>query len=276
LYDHEQPVAGAYVAAVVALPFWTGVGTPVIRGVDGRQAVEKHYRGVTITDTERDEIRQTITEDLRERITTARQEIDRCQGVLEEVKEQERKLLNMHYEDRVSSEFFDDEQTRLRQRRQDAEALIARLNVNHDDVTATLDLALEIVGEDLHDLYQRADDTVRRLLNQALFKALYVCEETITAAELTGPFAALYDLHKTRSTLSPAAPRTPRRPSSPARCPRTPKPPRPGGNGGFWTLVRLTTFLVPPSGVEPGSTAVRGRVLGKAIKRATSNSPSMG
>jgi hypothetical protein len=77
----------------------------------------------------------------------------------------------MHYEDRISSELFDDEQTRLRQRRQDAEALIARLNVDHDDVTATLDLALEILTEDLHELYQRADDTVRRLLNQALFQS---------------------------------------------------------------------------------------------------------
>ncbi len=44
------------------------------------KAIEEHYRGVTITDTERDEIRRAITEDLGERITTTRQEIDRCQG----------------------------------------------------------------------------------------------------------------------------------------------------------------------------------------------------
>jgi hypothetical protein len=35
LYDHEQPAAGADVSAVVALTSGTGVGTPVIRGVDG-------------------------------------------------------------------------------------------------------------------------------------------------------------------------------------------------------------------------------------------------
>jgi hypothetical protein len=36
LYDHEQPAAGADVSAVVALPSWTGIRTPMIRGVYGR------------------------------------------------------------------------------------------------------------------------------------------------------------------------------------------------------------------------------------------------
>jgi Recombinase zinc beta ribbon domain len=131
-------------------------------------AIENHYHGVTITEAERQEIREAITIDLGGRAATTQREIDRCHGVLEEVREQERKLLNMHYEDRITDELFDDEQARLRHRRQDAETLIDRLNLSFDDITETLDLALEILSEDLHDLYQRADDTVRRLLNQAL------------------------------------------------------------------------------------------------------------
>jgi site-specific DNA recombinase len=168
--------------------------------------VENHYRSVALTDTERQAVREAITRDLGERAATAQQEIDRCNSVLEEVKEQERKLLHMHYDDRITGELFDDERTRLQRRRHDAETLIARLSVSHQDIATTLDLALEIVGEDLHDLYQRADDTVRRLLNQALFKALYFGDETVINAELTEPFAALRDLRDAIQSLPTSTP----------------------------------------------------------------------
>ncbi len=157
-------------------------------------AIEDHYATVSLTEAERDEVRQAISSDLGERVATAKQEIDRCRGVLQEIREQERKLLNMHYEDRITSELFDEEQARLRLRRQDAKALIARLNLSYGDIAETLDYALEIVGDDLHDLYLRADDSIRRLMNQAIFQSLYVCDETITTAELAGPFAELRDL----------------------------------------------------------------------------------
>jgi hypothetical protein len=225
-------------------------------------AVETHYTTITITEAERDEIRQAISTDLGERVATAKHEIDRCRSVLREVREQERKLLNMHYEDRITNEFFDDEQTRLRHQREDAEALITHLNLSYQDIAETLDLALEIISEDLHDLYQRADDTVRRLLNQAPFNALYICDETITKADLAGPFAELRALHNTlRGTTN--ATRTPHQPPpSPARSPKTPRPPRPGGNGGLWTLVRLATLGNSGVRSHPSYAGLNGAVAG--------------
>jgi site-specific DNA recombinase len=172
-------------------------------------AVEDHYATVPFSDAEREEIRKVIATDLGERVTTAKQEIDRCQGVLKEVTEQERKLLHMHYEDRISADLFDDEQTRLRMQRHDAEALIDRLNLGYDDVAGTLALALDILGEDLHDLYLRGDHTIRRLINQAIFNGLFVCDETITQADLAEPFAqlrALYNAIRGISSISDPAP----------------------------------------------------------------------
>src|SRR5206468_4097829 len=113
---------------------------------------------------------------------TAETEIKRCEGVLAEVREQERKLLHVHYQERISDELFDDEQARLRRELQDAEVLIARLNLRYEDIAATLELALEILGIDLEDLYGRADDTIRRLMNQAIFAALCVCDEEVVGA----------------------------------------------------------------------------------------------
>jgi site-specific DNA recombinase len=172
-------------------------------------AVEEHYAGISFSEAEREEIRKAITDDLGERVATAKQEIDNCRGVLKQLKEEERKLLNMHYQDRISGELFDEEQARIRLRRQDAEAVIARLNVSYDDIAATLDLALEIIGEDLHDLYRRGDDTIRRLINQAIFNALFICDETITAAELAEPFAELRTLHNAIRGIPETAPASP-------------------------------------------------------------------
>jgi site-specific DNA recombinase len=155
-------------------------------------AVENHYRTVVLSDAERDEIRRSLAEDLGERLTTARQEVDRCKGVLEDVKEQERKLLHMHYEDRITGELFDDEQARLRREREAAESLIKRLDLGYQDIQDTLDLALEIISDDLHGLYRRADDTVRRLINQAIFKAIYIHDDEVVHAELAVPFAQLH------------------------------------------------------------------------------------
>ena len=216
-------------------------------------AIENHYRGVTITEAERQKIREALTIDLGERAATTQQEIDRCHGVLEEVREQERKLLNMHYEDRITDELFDDEQARLRHRRLDAETLIDRLSVSFDDITATLEIALEILGEDLHDLYQRADDTVRRLLNQALFKSLYVCEELISADELTGPFAALRDLrdaiHRLPSSTPYPAPAT----ATASTLPHNANAPVPSREREHLDVGSISELMVGAAGFEPAT-----------------------
>jgi hypothetical protein len=215
-------------------------------------AIEAHNAHVTLTDAERDEIRETVTHDLSDRATIAQQEIDRCQHVLHEIKEQERKLLHMHYEDRITSELFDDEQTRLRHRRQDAETLVARLNLGYQDIAATLDLALEIISEDLPDLYQRADNPIRRLINQAIFNALYVCDETITNVELTGPFAALRELRDTIHSGTTPYPVPATVASTP---PQDAKSPGPGWERGLLDAGSISEVLVEPTDLKSNRVA---------------------
>jgi site-specific DNA recombinase len=214
-------------------------------------AIEAHYAGVSLSQAEREQIRQAITKDLDEKVATAQQEIARCQSVLEEIKEQERKLLHMHYEDRISGELFDSEQARIRERRKDAEALIARLSVRHEDITATLDLALEILGEDLPELYRRADETIRRLINQAIFNALFVCDETITDAELAEPFAALRALHAAIRALPSSAESLAERCQRRQRCPATAEGPDPDRGREPSRVGSISEHLVRRVGVEP-------------------------
>jgi site-specific DNA recombinase len=222
-------------------------------------AVEDHYATVPFSETEREEIRQSITADLNERATTAQQEIDRCQGVLQEVKEQERKLLHMHYQDRISGELFDDEQARIRRERQDAEALIARLNLRYDDIATTLDLALETLNEDLHDLYHRGDDTIRRLINQAIFKALFICDETITQADLAEPFAELRALHNAIRGIPDSTPDPMPTGASADAAPKDAKGPVPLGEREPFDVGSISNVMVEPAGIEPATSCLQRR-----------------
>jgi site-specific DNA recombinase len=219
-------------------------------------AIEDYYAGVPFSEAEREEIRQAITIDLGERAATAQQEIDRCRGVLQEIKAQERKLLHMHYEDRITSELFDDEQTRLRHRRQDAEMLIDRLNLSFDDINETLDLALEILGEDLHDIYLRADDSIRRLINQALFNALFVCDETITKTDLAGPFAELRTFHNTLRGIISTTPNPTPATALASTLPQNAKVPVPWGEREPLDVGSISNVLVELAGIEPATSCM--------------------
>jgi site-specific DNA recombinase len=157
----------------------------------------------------------------------------------------------MHYEDRISGELFDDEQTRIRERRKDAETLIARLSVRHEDIAATLDLALEIISDDLHQLYRRAEDSIRRLINQAIFKALYVCDEAITEAELAEPFAALRTLHDAIRALPNSAGTLAGRRQRRQRCPAKTKGPDPYRGREPFRVGSISEHLVRMRGLEP-------------------------
>jgi site-specific DNA recombinase len=146
---------------------------------------------------------------------------------------------------------FDEEQTRIRERRKDAEELIARLSVSYEDIAATLELALETLGDDLHQLYRRADDTIRRLINQAIFNALFVCDETITEAEFAEPFAALRALHAAirglPASAGPLAERRRRR----QRCPEDAKGPDPYRDRDLFRVGSISEVLVRMRGLEP-------------------------
>jgi hypothetical protein len=86
-----------------------------------------------------------------------------------------------------------------------AEAIIARLNVRHEDLTEALNLMLGVFERDLHDLYLRANVTQRRLINQAIFKAIWVHHEDVERVELNSPFEEARAIAEAARTAEQAA-----------------------------------------------------------------------
>ena len=95
-----------------------------------------------------------------------------------------------HYADRISESLFAAEEARIRRERIAANELVARLDVKHDLLLETLDIALGLT-EDIQAAYCRAEPTERRLFNQAFFERLEIDSEEISGRQLAEPFAQL-------------------------------------------------------------------------------------
>ena len=171
-------------------------------------------------------MQNAVEADLANLAWVSSEEIDRCNTVLAGLKEQERKLLNKHYADEISDELFSDEQARIKRERADTEVIVARLTVSHDDLLEMLALALRLASFDLQDLYRRSTPQIRRLMNQAIFEAIWVSHDEVERSRLTSP---LRETHELAGAVGPDSGRDRH------RRPRKPQSPRPGVGGfGRW------------------------------------------
>jgi DNA invertase Pin-like site-specific DNA recombinase len=168
-------------------------------------AIEAHYATVRLSADEQARVRRAMTEHLSGLIETSRQELARCKGVQQRLKREERALLNKHYEDKVSDELYNEEYERIKRERLQVEAIVSRLTLDHDDLQATLERALDLVGQDLQDLYLRAKPESRRLMNQAIFEYIWIDREEVQASQLANPIAELKAVARSRSEKDPAS-----------------------------------------------------------------------
>ncbi len=152
------------------------------------EAIERYYHSIRMSEQDLKRVRRAMETNLVGAKEVFDREIQRCQGVLDRIKDEERKLLHMHYQDQVSEELFAEEQQRMRQQRKDAETIIAGLTMDADDLKINFDLALQLIGSDLASAYAAAPPHLRRVMNQAIFKAIYLSHDEATGAKLASPF----------------------------------------------------------------------------------------
>ena len=151
-------------------------------------AVENHYKTIKLSPERCERVVGLIEEHLAKLADTSKQELSRCDALLAGLKEQERKLLDKHYKDEISDKLFAEESARIKHERTDAQAITTRLNVHHDELSKFVALVLRVATADLHDLYLRAKPYVRRLMNQAIFEAIWILDEDTLRSKLASPF----------------------------------------------------------------------------------------
>ena len=102
------------------------------------------------------------------------------------------KLLHLHYADAVPMDLFAQEQRRITRELENAQQHLAEITLAFDVIENHMERALEL-AEDCHAAYVDADDSVRRLFNQAFFDRLVVHEDGVVTHELAEPFKLLLD-----------------------------------------------------------------------------------
>lgn len=121
---------------------------------------------------------------------------------------QEHNLINLAADDalpkaKINSKIRDIE----RQRRHLTERL-TETNEDISDSARLIEVGLKLL-ENPQEPYRRCDDEQRRLLNQAIFQALYIEDGQVTDHDLKQPFARLHDIQRAQQPTHSDKPHPP-------------------------------------------------------------------
>jgi site-specific DNA recombinase len=137
------------------------------------EQVERLYERIRLSEAEAVALRAFVVESL----DAQRSELESLQAVerrrLESLKGQQQRLLQAHYADAVPLKLFKDEQERITRESKAAEAVLAEGHQEREQVIEHLD-GLLVLLTDCADLYKRAPDRVRRMMNQVFFTKVLV------------------------------------------------------------------------------------------------------
>ena len=114
-------------------------------------------------------------------------ELSGLQKEKEKLEHKRKKLLEAHYSDAIPLSLLKSEQAEITKRLNIIEHDIKMHDTAYEEVRRSLTLALDLI-ENCGQAYRQADDTTKRLLNQAIFKGFYIYNEGEIKAELAEPF----------------------------------------------------------------------------------------
>lgn len=163
---------------------------PYHRLDDLEASVADYYRTVTLSQAEREVLRDNLLGQLDQLATVKSTDLDAVAHELQSLRSQERKLLEAFYADSISPDLFHDEQRRLRRERIATEHKQEQVSSDLDVVRTNVDLNVGLTV-DPSEAYRRADPRMRRLMNQGYFSALYVDQGDIVAGLMQPVFDEL-------------------------------------------------------------------------------------
>jgi hypothetical protein len=129
-------------------------------------------------------------------LQTAKRETARHAGRLQELQHQQQKLLHLFYKGAVAEEVLTAEQKGIEVERSEARRWGQTADKDVNDIHQAFREALRLL-ENPRIAYKSATPQVRRLLNQALFKALLIRDEDVMDAE---PTAWVAEIHRLAGT----------------------------------------------------------------------------
>ena len=152
--------------------------------------VEEHYDTVQPSNELLGQLRNLILDEMLLQQTSAEQEHHVQERRRTQLLDEQAKLLQAHYADAVPLDLMKSEQKRINTELAAIEERLRATSLRSEEVEANLNQALAL-AENWAAAYRDAGPTIRRQMNQAIFKKIYVDDEGGVTSEFSEPFELL-------------------------------------------------------------------------------------
>ncbi len=171
--------------------------TPHIHVGRLEEAVEEHYATIRFAPRFLQEVRAHLATTIEDEQAAARLLHVQLTAELKALDDKEENLLDLAADGDLPQGKIKARLKDIKRRRQHLTERLGRASGELSEAARLVEAALTLL-EDPQALYLRCDEQQRRMLNQAIFQALYVEEDKITGYELKEPFARLHALQAGR------------------------------------------------------------------------------
>jgi site-specific DNA recombinase len=159
---------------------------------DVERRVEGLWCSQEISDLDRVEIAAFVRSELSSMNEQAAAEADRQRRRIDQLEDEQHRLLQAHYADAIPIELLRSEQSRISSELRAAERTLASAEVAVDKVVTEVDRALTfLVG--VHAAYETAKAPIRRQMNQGLFDQIEVGDDESVRGVWTDEYQLLLD-----------------------------------------------------------------------------------
>ena len=149
--------------------------------------IEQIYDSYSLPQEIRTELEERLQAIIKEEESKFAAELSGLKKEKEKLEHKRKKLLEAHYCDAIPLDLLKSEQATITKALASIEHEIAVHNSAYAELYDSLVLALDLI-EDCGHTYRLADDTTKRLLNQAIFKGFYIHSDSLITAELAEPY----------------------------------------------------------------------------------------
>lgn len=161
------------------------------------EAVEDHYASLRFHPTFINQVQANLAAAIDEEKAAARLLRDQLIAELKTMDSQEENLLDLAADGDLPKSKIKARLHDIEHRRRHLTERLSHTTGELSEAAHLVEIALTLL-QDPQTLYLRANEEVHRMLNQAIFHALYIQDDKISSHRLTEPFASLHALHDAR------------------------------------------------------------------------------
>ncbi len=156
--------------------------------------IEQLYEKISFTSDFTKFIQDYVNTQIDKLAEFAKKEQKRLKAQKDKLEHEQYKLLQAHYEDAIPLTLLKQEQKRIAKSLSNINSQIEATNIEHEAAKENISYVFELL-EECGKVYKLANDQERRLLNQALFKKIFVNDDLSLSVEYNAPFGSIIAPH---------------------------------------------------------------------------------